>query len=162
MSHVTRKLNCSRGCCTLDIGDYKSSNLITRPRNNSKAGGLIYDRATNSILIIQSYGNLWGAPKGTLELDETPENGAIREIMEETGLVIDKNTLGDMLIIDDTSTYYLIEHERCDVSIQNDVVDNDVNSIGWVNLDCLKKFVDDSVIKLTKHTELILKHFLNI
>lgn len=160
MSRTTRSVKCTLGCCTLDIGDYISSNLITRPRRNKKAGGLIYDKDEMSILLIQSHGNLWGAPKGTLEDNESTEDGAIREIFEETGLKINTAELGDSITIDDTSTYFLVERKKCKVSIQTNVNGNDVNSIGWVKLDCMKQFIEDKIIKLTKHTELIIEHFL--
>jgi tRNA nucleotidyltransferase (CCA-adding enzyme) len=58
------------------------------------AGGIIIDPWSNindpnkyNILIIkQKIGNKWGLPKGHCEINENIENGAIREIREETGI----------------------------------------------------------------------------
>ncbi len=53
------------------------------------AGGVIRRRAGSAgfeILVIKdSYGN-WGFPKGHVEGDESPEEAALRESQEETGL----------------------------------------------------------------------------
>ena len=52
------------------------------------AGGVVF-RQTNEgpkiLLIKDSYGR-WALPKGKLEKNETPEQAAIREIKEETGI----------------------------------------------------------------------------
>jgi len=48
------------------------------------AGGLV--QRENKFLFIKRNG-FWDIPKGKLEKGETPENGAIREIEEECGLI---------------------------------------------------------------------------
>lgn len=60
------------------------------------AGGVVYKKTNKGIkilLIKDSYGR-WTLPKGKIEKDETPEQAALREIGEETGLskikIIDK------------------------------------------------------------------------
>ena len=53
------------------------------------AGGVIYrdtpDGERQLLLIRDSYGN-WGFPKGHIEAGESPEQAALRECREETGL----------------------------------------------------------------------------
>ena len=52
------------------------------------AGGIVVKDngdVINLLLIKDSYGR-WTWPKGKLEKDESPEDAAIREIGEETGL----------------------------------------------------------------------------
>jgi ADP-ribose pyrophosphatase YjhB (NUDIX family) len=158
----TKKVHCTAGCCTLDIGDYISKNLITRIKRDKKAGCLLYDKQEDAVLLIQSRGNLWGAPKGTLEIGENYTSGAIREVLEETGLKITENMLGRRITIDDKSTYFLVDYKKCDVIIQPSDTDNDANSIGWIKLRCLRQFINNDTIKLTKHTEMILSHFLDV
>ncbi len=58
------------------------------PREEVSAGGIVYRRAADGVrflLIRDSYRN-WGFPKGHLEEDESPDDAAVREVREETGL----------------------------------------------------------------------------
>jgi len=54
------------------------------------SGGIIFTKANNVIqvaLISTKNNTVWTIPKGLIDKGEKPENTAIREIMEETGLV---------------------------------------------------------------------------
>jgi len=153
-------INCKFGCCMLSTSVYKSNETINDNDRNIKAGGLLFDRLEDSILLVQSRGNLWGLPKGTLKRNESIADGAIREIKEETGLEISYSMLDTCIVLDETCTYYFIPYTKCEVSIQTNLLDNDVNSIGWVKLECLKTFLSDDKIRLTKHTKTILKKIL--
>lgn len=57
-------------------------------REERSAGGVVYRVAEGHplfLLIRDSYRN-WGFPKGHLEAGEAPEQAAVREVAEETGL----------------------------------------------------------------------------
>lgn len=41
----------------------------------------------------ESEAGTWGVPGGGIEIGETPEEGVIREVFEETGIVIEKSSL---------------------------------------------------------------------
>lgn len=59
-----------------------------RPREETSAGGIVFRRdgeRTFFLLIRDSYRN-WGFPKGHLEEGEAPEDAAMREVLEETGI----------------------------------------------------------------------------
>ncbi len=59
-----------------------------RARIETSAGGVVYRRSGGDVvflLIRDPYEN-WGLPKGHVEGEETPEEAALREIEEETGL----------------------------------------------------------------------------
>lgn len=50
------------------------------------AGGCLFDEAGRVLLQKRGDSNKWGFPGGAIELGETPEDAAIRELKEETGL----------------------------------------------------------------------------
>ncbi|MGH7504064.1 MAG: NUDIX hydrolase [Longimicrobiales bacterium] len=57
-------------------------------RIETSSGGVVFRRSDNGplfLLIRDPYQN-WGLPKGHIEGDETPEQAALREVAEETGL----------------------------------------------------------------------------
>lgn len=71
----------------------KAATRTVRPRakptkRETSAGGVVYRLDGGQplyLLIRDSYGN-WGFPKGHVESGEQPEEAAVREVMEETGL----------------------------------------------------------------------------
>lgn len=76
---------------------------MTRARANREvsAGGVVFrveDGRPLFLLIRDSYRN-WGFPKGHIEKGELPENAAVREVSEETGLS-DLVVRGDLSVID--------------------------------------------------------------
>jgi 8-oxo-dGTP pyrophosphatase MutT (NUDIX family) len=59
-----------------------------RTRIETSSGGVVYrplDDGPHILLIKDPYNN-WGLPKGHIEGGETPEQAALREVAEETGL----------------------------------------------------------------------------
>jgi 8-oxo-dGTP pyrophosphatase MutT (NUDIX family) len=60
----------------------------TATRVETSSGGVVFRRTLSGVrflLIRDPYAN-WGLPKGHIEEDETPEQAALREVTEETGL----------------------------------------------------------------------------
>ncbi len=154
---------CYNKCCNLKITPYinQSINHIEKT-SNKKAGVFMFDPDKNKILIVQSRGNLWGMPKGTFEKNEDSITCAIRELYEETGLEIDKNELTKYLLIKDCATYFYIKKAECPVQIQENVLNNDANGIGWINITCLKEMLSNGDLKINHHCRICFKHFLNI
>ncbi len=66
-----------------------------RTRSEISAGGVVYRRPDEGVEVVLAArrtrrGDLaWGLPKGLVEPDETPEQAAVREVREETGLEAD-------------------------------------------------------------------------
>jgi 8-oxo-dGTP pyrophosphatase MutT (NUDIX family) len=59
-----------------------------RAQRETSAGGVVFrleDGVPRFLLIRDSYAN-WGFPKGHVERGESPEDAALREVREETGL----------------------------------------------------------------------------
>lgn len=154
---------CTNSCCKINISPYivQKDNLETFYRRRKKAGVFIYDPITNKILLIQSRGNFWGPPKGTINYGETDIQCAIREVKEETGLIISKDDLVKSITISNNATYFYLEMNECDVFVQNHIPENDANGIGWINLRCLEKFIENGNISLSNHCRIISREFLS-
>lgn len=57
------------------------------------AGGCIFNEQGKVLLQRRGGSGLWGFPGGAIELGETPEMAAIREVKEETGLDVEVTRL---------------------------------------------------------------------
>ena len=124
---------------------------------------LFRSKIKKKILLVQSRGNLWGAPKGSKELNETIKECAIREVFEETGLVIENHMIDDnKKLIYNNAHYYYLNMPQKDVKLNNDYEDNDVSGIGWINTECLVNMIHDDQITLNYHCKLLLEYFLKI
>ena len=66
--------------------------LIEALPGEKSAGAVIFKRTSKGIQYLLLFGDKigWGFPKGHIDGDETPKETAIREIEEETGIIIDK------------------------------------------------------------------------
>jgi 8-oxo-dGTP pyrophosphatase MutT (NUDIX family) len=154
-------LFCNNKCCEIKLGIYHTNKPHKHSHNNKKSGIFIYDKIKNKVLMVQSRGNLWGFPKGTMKNNETNTECAIREVFEETGLVIHENELDSFTVIKDRSTYYFVYKDECPVVIQNHILGNDANSIGWINIDCLEQLIKDKIIVLNQHSRIVFKRFID-
>ncbi len=102
----------------------------TSAREERSAGGVVYRVVEGKplfLLIRDSYRN-WGFPKGHLEAGEAPEQAAVREVGEETGLCA-LSLRGEIDTIDwyfrfrgrlvhKVCHFYLMETEESDTSPQ--------------------------------------------
>ena len=48
--------------------------------------GIIFDERDRILLVRQTEGDVWSAPGGSVDPDETPADAVVREVWEETGL----------------------------------------------------------------------------
>lgn len=154
---------CPNNCCQIKIKPHTDDISINKkyyPTN--KSGIFIYDPKCNKILLVQSNGNLWGIPKGTLKNEETSICCALREVYEETGLIIDPNDISKSIMIYNNCTYFYIEKSCCDVSVQNNPNNNDANGITWIKIDCLRNCLLNGNIDINSHTRILLKKFLDL
>ena len=151
---------CINKCCSITINDYKDNNQTRYNTICKKAGAFLYDENSKKILLVQSKGNFWGVPKGTFKKNENEIDCAIREVYEETSIQLNKNQLRKPYIINNNNYYYFVSMSECPVVIQNKL--EDVNGIGWIKMECLKKMISIKYIELNYYTKLCIKKFLKI
>ena len=151
---------CLNKCCTLVRGPYCYSKKSRK--FSPKSGVFIYDPKTTKILLVQSRGNLWGPAKGTMKKGESFKECAIREVHEETGLLLDSSQLTFSLLLRGAIMYYYLEldSDTTTVSIQN-FSGNDANGIGWIKIDCLKTMIQNKLINISSHCSFLCHRFLN-
>lgn len=126
-------------CCQI----YKCASIQKSDKNHrwkykrKKAGVFLYCPSSRRILLVQSHGRKWGAPKGTVEdIDYDLKTCALRELEEETGITLEPNQLEQSISINRT-TYFIVPF-KLDFSI--DQIASDITGIGWVRIECLEQF----------------------
>lgn len=155
------EFTCVDKCCTIKIKPYT---LVKNPfdkvrRRRNKAGVFIHDPDTDKVLLVQSRGNFWGPPKGTMNLGETESECAVREVFEETGLEVDANSFLKATKIRNRAIYFYMEMKECDVNVQDHIKGNDANGIGWIKQSCLRKCIERGNISLSQHCRVVFSKF---
>lgn len=155
---------CTNGCCSYQLKKYKRCTFT--PKLLQKAGVFIYDKSRNKILLVQSRGNLWGPPKGSVELNESIIECALREVKEETGIRLTLDNISEShKFIFDNSHYYYCEMNEVDVTLDTPMLSdelNDASGIGWININCLINMVNDGTININYHCKLLLAYYCKI
>ena len=151
---------CKKKCCNLKVVEFKQSYTKENKMKKSKAGVFIFDPESKKVLLVQSRGNFWGPPKGTMKYGETWITCAIREVLEETGIDVESENFIKATRIKSSSMYFLLHMNECEVEIQDKISGNDANGIGWINIDCLFKMISDEEIAVNKHCKSLIKIFL--
>ena len=148
-----KMIQCDCGECRFEITQYRRQPERERKeRNPRKSGALIYDQGKHHVLLVQSRGNLWGCPKGSPEDNEEFEEGAIREVREETGLTLNESELSNPIWISPSVVYFSVER----IGVQDGHVQpkdgNDANGVVWIKVECLKTLLADGSMRITSHT----------
>lgn len=114
------------------------------------AGGAVLN-PDNELMLIYRRGK-WDLPKGKLEEKEAQEAGAIREVMEETGLT-DVNAIKPLLTTYHTynesghhilkpSYWYLMRTKQSDGLVPQ--TEEDIHEVKWVPFDQLGPYMENS------------------
>ncbi|MDD5424455.1 MAG: NUDIX hydrolase [Candidatus Omnitrophica bacterium] len=108
------------------------------------AGGVVYRKSGNGLEIViltRGGGKVFCLPKGKIAKQETPEQAALREIREETGLtgVIEKE-IGKIkysfdlpeeeIVINKTVTFFLVRYVSGDTKDH----DTDAEDVSWLSI----------------------------
>ena len=106
---------------------------IIRPLFQVFAAAVIFNDEHKVMLVKMTYQQYhpWGLPGGSLEYSETPEAGVVREVHEETGLVVDVEKL---LLVktwprDKVGLYYL-----CKLRAGNFQPSDEVSEYGYFSM----------------------------
>ena len=92
---------------------------------NKKAGIVLMDNE-NNILFIQQKSNLnWSLPKGSLKKGETYEEGAKREMLEETGIAVSPFTCTKQFYFYQQKVHYIFYIYKMNISRKEIVVSSD-------------------------------------
>ena len=150
---------CKDGCCNIKIKKYKH---IPKKYNKHtrKAGVFIYDPQEERVLLVQSRGNFWGPPKGTIEIGEQDEECAVREVKEETGLDISADNFIQSVKIKNKAICYYLEMNTCNIDVQDTMVDNDANGITWIKIKCLENAISNGNIVLNQYAKTVFNMFM--
>jgi len=153
--------NCEKGCCQIYIQQYDGDAFFSPNKNRKKAGAFIYDPENKKVLLVQSRGQFWGFPKGSIERDEQVQDCAVREVKEETGITINSEDFIKATTIKKRATYYYIEMKSGNINLQEQD-ENDANGITWICIECLKGLIISGNMIVNNHTRILFKKFLNI
>jgi 8-oxo-dGTP diphosphatase len=154
---------CDKKCCNLHITEYtETEEKIIDNTRRYKAGIILHNIHEDKILIVQSRGNLWGFPKGSFEEGETFQTCAVRELKEETGVIINIELLQRYYKVNDYVMYFYVPYyELNNINIQKTEY-NDANGIGWVNIDCLEKLLKKENFNINFHAKKCLQKYFRI
>lgn len=154
-------IRCRTGCCVRYVRPYPlerlGPNFSSGNSGVRKAGSFIFDPSTEKVLLVQSRGQMWGPPKGSMKVNESPLNCALREVQEETGLFLEESHLGHSMIVKSKAIYYLTSMPECPVHLQTDQDDNDANGIGWFRVQCVQELVQSGEISINHPCRLLIQ-----
>ena len=141
-------------CCIFKYKEYNTPRKKCRYSPRKKAGVIMKSKDTNKLLVVQSRGRLWGVPKGGIEDGESAESCAIRELQEETGVVL-KNCTKFAEKKFTNGTYFEVD---ADYEIPVSMGDKfDSTGVGWATKSCLIFFKQKKQVDFTSDFKRILK-----
>lgn len=102
------------------------------------AGAIVF-RDDGAVLLVQRgrapSAGTWSLPGGRIERGETPEQAAVREVREETGLVVDRPWHLEIVRVADGDTVYVIHEIVCEPT--DATIDpfpgDDAAAVAWVH-----------------------------
>lgn len=131
---------CENRCCAFIITNNPTNEKKIHFQTNK--AGIVPLLPNKKILIIQSYNDKWGIPKGTVLPNENISDCAIRELEEETKIKLKKKNLlySKLKIYKIKKTLYYIYFQKFLEYQLNDFINNsesEITGMGIVNPFCI-------------------------
>lgn len=154
-------------CCPLHFlpsfySEQKEDFSIVRYRKNSKmrrvrCGTLILNRIEKKVLLIQSYKRFWGLPKGHVEENETLEQCALRETLEETGIQLTPADLGQSFsVYNGDGVYFVVRGDHWQYNLERLSSKDEITGIAWFCLGCLHHYMTNEHLLINSHFRALL------
>jgi len=96
-----------------------------------------------------------------MEEGEIPMETALREVREETGILLEEEDLGISHNISKNVTYYVTVMRRSNILVQ-ETDGNDANSIAWLSIECLQDLISQKKMRLNSHARILGKKIFHI
>jgi hypothetical protein len=151
------QLNCGKECnCIIKkMKEYKSPDK--KYKNYCTKSGMLMYSESGKILVVQSRGRLWGAPKGSVENNESLEQCAVRELFEETGIKMNVGEIWKKRKAKKLKHGFYFEVSGAPESKVSIMDKFDSTGGGWINLKCLKRLEKRGILRFNAD----FKSFLN-
>lgn len=149
MQRFIKYIYCKNGCCKLFIRNFIQTNHTPNYKLKTPKAGIVITNTHQKLLVVQSRGLKWGPPKGSYEEcdNNNPENCAIREVEEETGIIVNKSDMVPFFKVDRTTYFYI----KTDIEFDKNKSDSGISGIGWINPSCLLDMYNNSLLDLNYH-----------
>jgi ADP-ribose pyrophosphatase YjhB (NUDIX family) len=106
---------------------------MSTPKHSVSVAGIVIDDKDRVLLIQRRDNGHWEPPGGVLELDETFEQGVIREVQEETGLRVRVDRLTGVYKNMNRGIVALVF--RCHTQAGREVTTSESRRVEWMTLD---------------------------
>ena len=115
--------------------------------NSQKTAGAILFRKIDShyeVLLVYQWNSVWSFPKGSIDIGETSEITAQRELYEETDIKFGINKFKDIALIY-WQKFYLFDCTALDVNYN--LKSSEITEVKWVNISDINNYKINSFLK---------------
>ncbi len=112
------------------------------PRHSVSVAAAVVDEQGRVLAVRRTDNDHWEPPGGVLELDETIEQGLVREVFEETGLVVEPETLTGVYKNMTRGIVALVF--RCRVIAGEPDISDEVRECRWLTADQISELLDEA------------------